>query len=660
MKVIPSLHPSFIQRGNWAALALLRDDLKRAIAESWHPGVARRPVNYSPFPTKEDADELLRLGTGEPVVLDLETDFNDHHHIYLCGISRGPGRAAAFPWRRPYTSRIRTLLRDPSCVKVAHNAFFDFGILQDLGFEIKGEWRDTMIAHSLTHPDLPHGLQKIAPLAYDGEPWKGSMKEEIELYNCKDVDVTARLHVRLEQLLEEMGLTRLYREIVMPALPILIKANRWGVRVDKKLMHELRHEFEAEAEVARERVWEEVAKIKTRSSAIEIFLAEARSLEAEAEANWVPGKKREMGKLKTKAKKLREKAEQLAKPNLDSPKQMIELLYEDLKLPEQRSEGRLTTNDDALVEIGRRTQNPIVEVLRQYREVRSHMKYVEYEPRVLHPTLQLHGTATSRLSCVDPNLQNTPSRTERGRRIKRIYVPVREGWMLTAVDYSQIEMRIQGELSREPVILEAYERGEDLHKKTAALALSYERGKEVSPEEVTKGERTIFKTAVYLESYGGGWKKLQLALASRGIYLDVKQAKRVLSVLKDSRPVLARWREEVLRKVEEERYLRTPFGRIREFLGPAFGDALNFLPQATAGDVILRAMNRVAREIEKRELPAIMVMQVHDELLVEHDPGVAPEILELMQGVMERPVPEMNGWYCPTEGKQGTSWAFED
>jgi DNA polymerase I-like protein with 3'-5' exonuclease and polymerase domains len=661
MKVVATLHPSYIQRGKWPLLRRLRNDLELALRESWFPEVRREPVEYVLSPTPAQAREVLRLGDPRPLYLDIETVMGTWE-ITVIGVAREPNRVICLPWLPPFKAMVAAILQDPGCRKVAHNLPFDLPILEaDLGIQTQGPKVCTMQMHSVIAPDLEHALRKLAFDYYDGPPWKGEMKENLELYCCKDVDVMARSEVAMLKDLKEMGLEGTF-DVAMKALDILIRARDWGVGIDLKQCKEVHDELDTQKGEAACLIKKLTAQVESRKRQFDALLAEALKLEKEAEPDLeVKGKIREAKKKVTRARKLKEKAELVLSPNVDSPPQLRKLLYEDLKLPVQRSKNSqgkyvITTDESALVELARRTQHPIVDALRRYRVAKSHMVHVGYDVPVVHPTWQPHGTGTGRLSCVEPNVQNIPKKADIAKRIRSIFTPVKPGWMLTSVDYSQIERRIQAVMSGDPVLLEAFAKGEDVHTKTAAMGLSLERGYEVTMEEVTPLDRYVYKSAVYLESYGGGWFKLQTELAKDGYYLTPKECKSLLAALKMAHPVLNKWRDGQVEKANRQRYLRNPFGRIREFLGPAFGNALNFVPQSTAADIILRAMIDIDPLLPPGE--AIIVAQVHDELFVEHSPAVKDDVLGIMVEVMERGVSEMDGWHCPTDSKQGHNWAF--
>jgi DNA polymerase-1 len=381
-----------------------------------------------------------------------------------------------------------------------------------------------------------------------------------------------------------------------------------------------------------------------------------------AEQLWVPGTKREAGKLRTKARRLREQALRLLSPNLGSPQQLKELLYEELGLPEQRSrEGGVTTDEDALVELLRRAAAPrfahalpVLEAIQAWREASALTKYVTHEARVIHPSWMMHTTATGRLSCLDPNMQNIPQRDAwAAELIRPIFVPVQHGNELSQFDYSQIERRLQAVLSHDEALLSIFARKGDVHREMASLALGVARRCAVPVSEVTDAERYLFKRAVYLEGYGGGWLKLQKVLAKEGVVLDIEQAKETMRLIKAATPRYNEFREELLEEARRERVLRNPFGRIRWFLGPSFGDALNFPFQSAAADVMLEAMGRLALPRE-----AVVVAQIHDALVVEHPRALRVDVEAAVREALEAPCEALDGWSCPVDVKHGGDWRF--
>jgi len=656
VKVVPTLHPSYIMRGNWAELSLLGADLAKAVAESASPTKVREGVRYVTSPTVEDAKKVLRPDDARPLVLDIET--TKAGDIWCCGATRVRNEAYCFPWIEPFISCFRDALRGAQEV-VAQNAAFDMPRLAAaLGRDIRGvqgitggRWFDTMAAHALVEPDHPHSLAHLGSVYSDLLPWKEDGRDSKETYNCKDIDVTMRAYGELKKEMESEGLTRLYERSVGPLMPILCEMTRVGIGVNREQMHKVHRQMTRVAKVWQGRLDRVVSALPSRQSAITALLQGADEAEREAEPLDKPGTKREAGKLRTKARRLRESAEQLKVMNVNSPKAMARLLYEDLGLAVQRKDGQVTTNDDALAELIRRTGNPALQPVRELRELlKLRGTYLEYETERLHTELLAHGTGTGRLSSRAPNLQNIPQRSEWAPKIRSIFVP-KPGWCFVEMDYSQIERRIQAWDSGDPTLLKAYEAGVDTHR----LAAAHIYGCRL--EEVTDLQRYLTKRAVYGESYGMGYVKLAKTLAAEGTFISTMEAKRLLAGLGDAYPVLRRRKEALVAVANAERKLKNCFGRIRYFFGDAHGNAMNFIPQSTAADVIISKMVRLADELPS---PAHMVMQVHDSILFEVPCELEARMVECARDIMGSPVEEMNGWTCPGDVKRGGSnWSFK-
>lgn len=668
MKVIPTLHPSYIQLGNWPELALLRDDLEKAQRETSTMELVRQPVQYITHPSVEQAREVLRIGDRRPLVFDIETSM-ETQQVICCGISREPGKAVCVPWRWPYTGLLRSAFMDASSLKAGHNStFFDLPRIEralQLKLPVLSGF-DTMLAHAVCEPDLMHGLAKIAMSnGWDGLPWKEGMSGDLQLYNCRDVDATHRAMLSLQRKVEEWGLKSTLAR-VMAAAPAVRAMHERGIGVDLEAQERAKAAVAARIYEAQLEVWELVGQLPARAQRQLELEIEAAKLLDRAETLWVPGTKREAGKLRTQAKRLREQVTRLREPNLASNKQLCQLFYEELELPEQRSHtGSLTVDEDALVELVRRASGgkhahalPALLALQAYREADALGKYVTHTERIVHPSWLLHATATGRLACRDPNMQNIPQRDpESAKLIRPVFVPVGPGNELSCFDYSQIERRLQAVMSKDPDLLRIFEQGGDVHREMAALALTVARGAKVTASEVTDQERYLFKRAVYLEGYGGGWKKLQLVLAREGVSITVAQAQEIMTLIKEATPRYNQYREELLEEANGHRMLRNPFGRLRWFLGPSFGDALNFPFQSSAADCMLRAMVDLHNLLPSG---CYLVAQIHDALMVEHPPSMRAEVRETAKLVMEMRFAELGGWWCPVDAKHGKTWLLEE
>jgi len=657
VKIVPTLSPGYVMAGNWAELSLLAADLAKAKKEMGSEGKVRMATRYVTSPTLADADVVLRVDDPRPLVVDIET--TRAGDIWCCGASREAGVAYCFPWINPFIGRFRDAFKGAQVV-VAHNAAFDFPRLasalgRDLvGREalVGGRWFDTMAAHALVEPDHPHSLAHLGSVYTDVMPWKGDERDSKETYNCKDVDVTVRAFDVLQVEMEKEGVKGLYERSVGPLAPLLCEMGRVGIRVDRDRMRKVAAEMKVAEEGWKRKLDEVVAVLPSRMSASTALEKGADRDERAAEELDRPGTKREAGKLRTRARRARAAATLLKTVNINSPKAMARLLYEDMGMPVQKHKGKVTTNDEALAELLRRSGNPGLQPVRELRElIKLRGTYLEYDTDVVHSELLSHGTGTGRLSSRAPNLQNIPSRSEWAPKIRGIFVP-RDGWVFMEMDYSQIERRIQAWDSGDPKLLEAYEKGIDTHIQAAAHIYGCRM------EEVTSLQRYLTKRAVYGESYGMGYLKFARDLATEGTYVSPGEAKRLLKGLSDAYPVLRGRREQIVRLANGEKKLRNCFGRIRYFFGDAYGNAMNFIPQSTAADVIISKMVRLGEELPGE---GRMALQVHDSLLFEMPREEQEDVIECVRDVMTGPVEEMGGWSCPVDAKvDGRSWNFKE
>jgi DNA polymerase I-like protein with 3'-5' exonuclease and polymerase domains len=564
---------------------------------------------------------------------------------------------------------LRTALLDGSSTKVGHNLLmFDKPRLEKaLDIKFAGAAFDTMLAHAVVQPDLGyregsppgsgHSLGAIAfSCGWDGEPPKGD-KSDLEKYCSRDCDVTMRAFEKLNGELETLDLyPTLYR--MQRAAPVVVKMRDWGVGVDLEQQARVRLVIEAETTQADEEVNRLIEELPTRRAVKE----EAKRLAVEAAlAVAVAVSEGKPFKMLTKrAGKLREAVGGAGRINLASSQQLKALLFEELGLPKQRSrsskvEGALSTNEDALIELMRRCADdkferglPIIEALLRHREAAANTKYVGFAERVVHPDWVMHTTATGRMACLGV-FQTTPKRNEKwAKLIRPMFGPVVEGNEITQADYSQIERRLQAVLSGDEAMLASFAAGVDCHSYTASLVLG---------RTPTKAERDLYKSGTYLSGYGGEWKKLQLELAKLGKSVSIDEAKCIIDGLKRSFPRYYAYCDELVAQAKKQQCLRTPLGRLRWFLGPAHGDAMNFPCQGTVADMMYDAMCRVDAALPQG---AGLVAQVHDDLKVEHTPGQRAEVQAVLREAMEKPVSELGGWFCPVEVKSGKDWGMSD
>lgn len=666
MKIVPSFHPAYILRtADWPAISLLASDLRRALRESWMPTLKRLPTRYITHPTAVEMREFLRVGDARPLTLDIETaGLEDNAAITMCGVARVIGSVACLPWNATARGMLAAALRDPSSPKVAHNSPFDFPRLaRVLGINrVEGEWRDTAAAWSLLEPDIkPRGEKYSVPLGLlgslywdGGYLWKEEQKAgrmDTETYCCTDVDVTARAMDAMEDKLKILGMWGLFRKSVMPGVKTCIAMGERGIRIDRKRMLALRDKLQERVDGTTSTLSNVTSTLPTRIEVRDALLRDADQVDAAAHQREL--EKRGSVLLCRRAAKLRKQAEAFADVNLASTKQLAKLLYHELGLPIQhkhlpgRQQGPVTTDDDAMLELLRVcggnpkfvSFRPIVEAIREHRELAKAIgTNLNYDSAIVHPRLLVWVASTGRLSCVEPNLQNIPVRREYAKELRRIYKPRDEGNVFSAFDYNQIELRVAAWLSQEPKLLEAFAAGRDIHQETA---------------DRYGFERYPTKRARYGWLYGIGYMKLQRTLAADGYYMTPSKVKQILTALDADTPMLTRWRDRIVAEATREHVLRNPFKRLRWFYEPRpYSAAISFTPQSTAADVVLQAMNQMNAELPKG---AYLVLQIHDELLVEHPPELAQQVTECARDIMEAPIDEMDGWRCPVSLKSGPS-----
>jgi DNA polymerase-1 len=422
--------------------------------------------------------------------------------------------------------------------------------------------------------------------------------EKVTDYAAEDADIALQLAGRLAADLQEAGLEELFEEIEMPLLPVLTEMERNGVRLDTELLGEMSREM-----------GERLASL-------------------EAEIHELAGEEF----------------------NVASPQQLRRILFEILELqPTGRRTAKtkkLSTSQEVLEQLAE--QHPLPAKVLEYREVaKLRSTYVDALPVLVNPeTGRLHtsfhqtGAATGRLSSSDPNLQNIPVRTEAGRRIREAFVP-EPGWRFLSADYSQVELRVLAHLAEEPALIEAFERGEDIHRRTAALVAGLE------PEEVTPEMRSRAKAVNFGILYG--MSEFRLA---REQHMSREEARNFIEAYFANLPAVREYIDRVHEEVRETGEVRTLFGRLRRFPELRAGSeaagranrmareqalraAVNTTIQGTAADLMKMAMLAVDRRLKEARGEARMLLQVHDELLFEAPPAEMETLRGLVREAME-------------------------
>ena len=543
--------------------------------------------------------------------LDTETDSLDPLRANLVGISFAAesGRAAYLPLAHDYPGApaqlpreealalLRPLLEDAQVRKIGQHGKYDLHVFRRLGIEVRGYADDTMLESFVLNSSQRHDMDSLARrvLGYETVPYeavagKGARQipfgavsiEDATRYAAEDADITLRLHRQLSPRLEEVPtLQSVYRDIEMPLVQVLARIEANGVMVDAE---ELRQQT---ADLAR------------------------RMLAAQQQATELAGRSF----------------------NLDSPKQLQALLFDELGLPAlvKTPKGQPSTNEEALEAIA--DQHALPRVILEYRGLaKLRSTYTEKLPEMINPTTgRVHtsyhqaGAATGRLASSDPNLQNIPIRTEDGRRIRKAFVAP-PGRRLVACDYSQIELRIMAHISGDAGLLEAFAAGEDIHRATAAEVF----GRRL--EDVTPNERRAAKAINFGLMYGMGAFGL-----ARNLGIGRGEAQEYIATYFSRYPGVRDFMERTRQQAREQGYVETVFGRrlYLEYIqrgnqaqrAGAERAAINAPMQGTAADIIKRAMIDIDHWLAGQGGAAQMILQVHDELVFEVDEGFVETLL---------------------------------
>ncbi|RLA86014.1 MAG: DNA polymerase I [Deltaproteobacteria bacterium] len=573
---------------------------------------------------KEDLEALVRrLRKAEGFALDLESTSRDPMVAQLVGfaISLSPHEAYYIPVGHDYLgappqlpadevlTRLKGVLEDEGIKKYGQNIKYDYIILGRYGVKLRGISCDAMVAAYLLDPTrrvynleslaqqfLGHQMITYKEVVGKGEGFQKVELEQAKRYACEDADVTFLLAGELLGRLGQEGLKGLFERVELPLIEVLAEMEMWGVRVDVGQLGEFSKELEG-------RLW-----------------------------------------------RLEEEIQRMAgvRFNLNSPQQVGKVLFERLGLPvKKKTKTGYSTDVEVLQSLAREYE--IARLLLEYRGLaKLKSTYVDALPKMINPeTGRIHtsynqtATATGRLSSSEPNLQNIPIRTEEGRRIREAFIP-EEGWVLLGADYSQIELRILAHLSADPTLIEAFRREEDIHTRTACEVFG------VGPDEVTPEMRREAKVINFGIIYGMSPYGL-----SKELGVEPKVAARYIEDYFKRYQGVKAFIEGVISEAKRKGYVTTLFGRRRPLpeinssnrTARQFAErtAINTPVQGTAADLIKMAMVNIYRRIRKEGLQAKLIIQVHDELILEvkeEELERAKEMVkEEMEGVSELRVP---------------------
>ncbi len=551
-------------------------------------------TEYQLIDSKEERSKIIQnIRTSKFLAFDTETTSTEAMNAELVGISlcESENRAYYFPIpanreeAQKIVEEFRPLLEDEGITKIGQNIKYDMIVLRNYGVKVKGSLFDTMLAHYVLQPELRHNMDYLAEIylhyqtirieelignrGKDQKNMRDLLPEEIYQYACEDADITFKLKNILEKELKKQGLEKLFYEIEMPLVPVLVELESNGVRIDTNALH----------------------------------LSSTQ--------------------LTSRLQEIEQQIYQLAgEPfNIASPKQVGDILFGKLHLvekPKKTKTGQYVTNEEVLESL--RNKHQIVGKILDYRGLKKLLStYIDALPQLINPrTGRIHTsfnqavTATGRLSSSNPNLQNIPIRDEDGKEIRKAFIPDDNSLFFSA-DYSQIELRIMAHLSGDTNMIEAFQSGHDIHAATAAKIYK------IGIDEVTPDMRRKAKTANFGIIYGIS----VFGLAER-MNVDRKEARELIDGYFETYPQIKEYMEKSIEVARQQGYVETIFHRKRYLpdinsrnatvRGYAERNAINAPIQGSAADIIKVAMARIQSRFDTFNLKAKMILQVHDEL----------------------------------------------
>ena len=574
------------------------------------------PHEYHLVDNEKEAWKLASmLNKQKSVCFDTETTGLNPNDSELVGISFSIKAHEAWyvPVPENYHDAVKrvTVFKDffenEKIEKVGQNIKFDIAILKWYDTEVKGPLFDTMIAHYLLQPDMRHNMDYLSETYLNYRPVpienligkKGknqrSMRDVdtqlIKEYAAEDADITLQLKAVFEPQLKETGTLKLFEEIEMPLVPVLASMEAEGVKLDIKALNAYSVELEKDIREIEKKIYE---------------LAGTEF-------------------------------------NIASPKQLGEVLFEKLQIsdkPKKTKTGQYSTGEEILVKLV--NKHPIIDYILDYRSLtKLKSTYVDALPLLvskrdnrLHTSYNQAVTATGRLSSNNPNLQNIPVRTEKGREIRKAFIPRNSEYILFAADYSQIELRIITHLGKDKNMTEAFRHNKDIHTETASKVFG------VPPEEVTKDMRRKAKMVNFGLIYG-----ISAFGLSQRLGIPRKEAVEIIDNYFKQYPGIKKYMEQQIQFAREHGYVETIMGR-RRYLkdinsanGPVRGfaerNAINAPIQGSSADMIKIAMIRIFEEFNKHKLRSKIILQVHDELVIDTFKEELEQVQQIVNDKME-------------------------
>lgn len=595
-----------------------REEMPGLIAEK---NISNTEHNYYLIEGEEEIRDLVkRLLPEKEISFDIETTSIDANEAELVGLSFAvkPGEGYYIPMpaneeiTRNLLSLFKPLFDDESKLWIGQNIKYDLLVLKWYGVELKGKFFDTMLAHYVIESEGRRNMNLLSaqylgylPIAIEEMIGKGknqvTMREvEIEKakeYAVEDADITLQLKHIFTPYLKSKEVERVFEEVESPLLKVLMDMEFEGVNIDTDFLNLYSKELESQARKHEESVYEQAG----------------------------------------------------IRFNLASPKQLGEVLFNKMQLGDKIKKtkgGQHSTGEDVLLKLAK--ENPIVEDVLNFRELtKLKSTYVDALPQLINKkTSRVHTNyaqaiaVTGRLSSINPNLQNIPVRTERGREIRKAFIPRSSDYLIVSADYSQIELRIVAAISGDPAMSEAFRLAKDIHTATAAKVFGVEES------EVTKEMRYKAKSVNFGIIYGQGAFGL-----AENLGISRTEAKEIIENYKKQFFRIEKYMEEMKQFCKTNGYVQTLMGRKRwlkdinssnfTVRGYAERNAINSPIQGTAADMIKLAMIDIHREFQKHNFKSKMIMQVHDELVFDAHKSeiemIKPIIIERMKNAMKLP-----------------------
>lgn len=594
--------------------------------------LATIPHNYVLVDSPEKEEQLfIDLSKQERFCFDLETTGLNRFEAEILGIAFcwKKGEAYYLPYKESQVTNLSNALTTKA-QKIGHNLKYDLSILLNHGIAYLGPFYDTMLVHSLIAPGQKHGMDALAEteLAYKtikldelevethasddlfaeapAPKPKGKAKKNIDMrsipidslaeYACEDVDITWQLAERFSPKLQELGLEPLYRKVEAPLLPVLTEMEMEGISISQNALSIISTELQKRIDIL------------TTS----IIAAAGKEF------------------------------------NLNSPKQLGEILFGEMKLvekPKKTKTGQFVTNEQTLSTLA--PKHKIIADILDYREctklkstyVDALPTHLENKTQRIHTHLHQLQTSTGRLASSDPNLQNIPIRSEAGRSIRKAFVPRGADFTILACDYSQIELRVMASVSGDEGMIQAFKNNHDIHTATAAKVFGVER------DEVSRDMRSVAKMVNFGIIYG-----ISAFGLSQRLNIPRKEAAEIIEAYFEEYPKVKFYMENTVVEAREKGYVETLMGRRRYMpdLNSSNGmtknnaerAAINTPIQGSAADMIKVAMIQVNQYLKEQNTKTKMILQVHDELLFDlhkDEHHLITEITRIMENALQLP-----------------------